>query len=171
MDLSSSGGIVKLTTLFGKLSPVSDNHDGTYTAVLTSAKLQTMVMIGGTIAGGPIGHIASVRFVKSTKRPPTGSKRDTQAPLVAAYPTQGKRGKLVKLRFFIYDDSGFAKWTTHVYRHERSLVSFRSRGPAKGTAEVVWKAPKSAVSLKFCVRASDASNHRSKESCAPLWIR
>jgi hypothetical protein len=62
-DLRGSGGVVSLTTNAGKLSPVSDNHDGTYTTTLTSSTEVTFATVRGTIAGTPIVRQAFVAFV------------------------------------------------------------------------------------------------------------
>jgi hypothetical protein len=62
-DLRGSGGVVSLNTNAGKLSPVSDNHDGTYTTTLTSSTDVTFATVRGTIAGTPILRQAFVAFV------------------------------------------------------------------------------------------------------------
>jgi hypothetical protein len=62
-QLRGSGGVVDLTTNAGKLSPVSDNHDGTYTTTLTSSTDVTFATVGGKIAGSAILRQAFVAFV------------------------------------------------------------------------------------------------------------
>ena len=62
-DLRASGGLVELTTTAGTLSPVSDNHDGTYTTTLTSSTEVMFATVRGTIAGTPIVRQAFVAFV------------------------------------------------------------------------------------------------------------
>jgi Invasin, domain 3/PASTA domain len=62
-ELRASGGLVELTTTAGTLSPVSDNHDGTYTTTLTSATSVSFASIRGTIAGTSIVRPAFVAFI------------------------------------------------------------------------------------------------------------
>ncbi len=63
-NFPGSGGTVILSTTLGTLGAVTDNGNGTYTATLTSAlnNLATAT-VSGTIAGGTIGHNATVSFV------------------------------------------------------------------------------------------------------------
>ncbi len=60
--LTSSGGVVTLNTTAGSLGSVTDNGNGTYTAILTSPPMTGMANITGTIAGTTIGQPASVIF-------------------------------------------------------------------------------------------------------------
>jgi len=62
-NLRGSGGAVGLTTSAGRLAPVSDNHDGTYTATLTSPTKVAFATVTGTIAGAKILRQAFVAFV------------------------------------------------------------------------------------------------------------
>jgi hypothetical protein len=80
-DLQASGGVVSLTTNAGKLSPVSDNHDGSYTTVLTSSTDVTFATISGKISGETIVREAFVAFVPAsqTAHPPT-SKAKCKVP-------------------------------------------------------------------------------------------
>jgi len=132
--LRSSGGIVKLWVPVGHLSPISDNHDGTYTATLTSTGFPTTVSIGGTIGGSPIGSLAMVTFTKSTGGPPTTIPpgKDEMAPIVAPFPSMSAPGKPLKLVYVPYDNSGFAKRTIRVYRHNQTLFSAKTMGRATG---------------------------------------
>ncbi len=96
---------------------------------------------------------------------------DVQAPLVQAYDSSGKRGKLVNLNFRVYDDSGFASRQIWIYKGEHSLATLAARGTATGGREhATWKAPKKRARLKFCVLAWDAASNRSPTSCASLRI-
>jgi adhesin/invasin len=61
-NLTSSAGTVVLNASLGGLSGVTDNHDGTYTATLTSTTTVGTANITGTIAAATIGHPASVTF-------------------------------------------------------------------------------------------------------------
>ena len=61
-NLTSSGGVVILSTTLGSLGSLTDNGNGTYTAILTSAAMPGTASITGTIAATDIGHPASVTF-------------------------------------------------------------------------------------------------------------
>jgi hypothetical protein len=91
---------------------------------------------------------------------------------VQAYDSTGKRGKLVKLNFRIYDDSGFANRQIWIYKGKRSLATLATQGAAEGRRDhMIWKAPRKKALLRFCVSAWDAAGNRSPASCASLRIR
>ncbi|HEU4719736.1 MAG TPA: invasin domain 3-containing protein [Gemmatimonadaceae bacterium] len=58
--LTVSGGTVALSTSAGSLGPVTDNGNGTYSAVLTAPTTPGAVSISGTLNGGAIAGTASV---------------------------------------------------------------------------------------------------------------
>jgi hypothetical protein len=60
--VATGGDNVVLQTTAGVLSSVTDNGDGTYTAVLVSSFSGETAVISGTINGEPIGNTASVVF-------------------------------------------------------------------------------------------------------------
>ncbi|HEX6788597.1 MAG TPA: invasin domain 3-containing protein [Gaiellaceae bacterium] len=60
--LTSSGGVVTLSTDHGSLSSVTDNGDGTYTATLTSSTSIETATVTGTIDGHSISAGATVSF-------------------------------------------------------------------------------------------------------------
>jgi putative cell wall-binding protein len=73
VNLTAGGDTVVLSTTAGVLGAVTDNHDGTYTATLTSAISAGMASITGTINGTTIsGATATVAFtaVGSVNTPP-----------------------------------------------------------------------------------------------------
>jgi hypothetical protein len=61
-DLTTSGGVVTLSTTDGTLSTVTDHNDGTYTATLTSSTTAGAVTVSGTINGSPMVDTAAVSF-------------------------------------------------------------------------------------------------------------
>lgn len=65
-NLHASGGAVELTTSAGKLAPLSDNHDGTYTTTLMSPKNVAFAIISGKIGGTAILRQAFVAFVPAS---------------------------------------------------------------------------------------------------------
>jgi hypothetical protein len=60
--LTSSGGVVTLSTDHGSLSSVTDNHDGSYTATLTASASIETATVTGTIDGNAISAGATVSF-------------------------------------------------------------------------------------------------------------
>jgi len=61
-DLITGGATVNLPTTLGRLGPVTDNGDGTYSATLTSSTAPGTATVTGTINGSAIGHSATVAF-------------------------------------------------------------------------------------------------------------
>ncbi len=59
---TSGGSTVALSTTAGSLSAVTDNHDGTYSATLTSSTTVGTATISGTVDGAAIGSNATVDF-------------------------------------------------------------------------------------------------------------
>jgi hypothetical protein len=72
-EMEVSAGPVTLQTTAGALSRVTDNHDGSYTALLTSPIITSTTnetaTITGTIHGGVIGHPASVELLAQSFSP------------------------------------------------------------------------------------------------------
>ena len=60
--LTSSGGVVTLSTDHGSLSSVTDNNDGTYTATLTASNSIETATVTGTIDGSAISAGTTVSF-------------------------------------------------------------------------------------------------------------
>ncbi|MGZ4381303.1 MAG: invasin domain 3-containing protein [Gaiellaceae bacterium] len=70
-NLIAGGDIVALSTTGGTLSAVTDNHDGTYTATLTSPSSPGSGIVSGTVNGTKIVSTATVTF--SSAPPPAQS--------------------------------------------------------------------------------------------------
>jgi hypothetical protein len=93
------------------------------------------------------------------------------APLVTAHPAFATRGKVAKLRFDLFDDSGRSGAVVRVYG-QRSLLSTLVSPPEFGigtrAATVRWPVPTRLRSrrLRFCVVAADAAGNRSRPACA-----
>ncbi|MDR4989229.1 MAG: DUF2341 domain-containing protein, partial [Bacteroidales bacterium] len=62
--LTTGGSTVLLSTTQGSLSGVTDNGNGTYTAVLTSSTNETTAVISGTLNGQPMTNTAQVIFAE-----------------------------------------------------------------------------------------------------------
>ncbi|HWP37994.1 MAG TPA: invasin domain 3-containing protein, partial [Gemmatimonadales bacterium] len=68
-NLTTGGAIVSLATTLGTLSGVTDNGDGTYTAILTSSTTTGAATITGTVGGVAIADDAVVTFVAGAAAP------------------------------------------------------------------------------------------------------
>ncbi|HEX3805677.1 MAG TPA: Ig-like domain-containing protein [Gaiellaceae bacterium] len=60
--LATSGGTVALATTDGSLGSVTDNHDGTYTATLTSSTVAHAVTVTAKLDGSSLSNSAPVTF-------------------------------------------------------------------------------------------------------------
>jgi lysophospholipase L1-like esterase len=83
--ITSSRGTVTLSTTAGSLGSVTDNGNGTYTAILTSSTTAGTASITGTIAGGVIGNPGSVNFVAG----PASAVNTSISPNPASIPANG----------------------------------------------------------------------------------
>ncbi|MGV3503521.1 MAG: invasin domain 3-containing protein [Adhaeribacter sp.] len=63
VTLTGGGELVTLTSTEGTLSAVKDNHDGTYTAILTAASQGGMTTISGLVNGQTLGNTVEVTFI------------------------------------------------------------------------------------------------------------
>jgi hypothetical protein len=103
--------------------------------------------------------------------PPPGGATDVQAPLVRALPAAGHRGRQMKLRFTVSDDSGYARLTVLVYRGSERLARFPYDMQAFSAAETYYTtwAVRRAGRYRFCVIGVDPSGHKSS-NCAPFSV-
>ena len=65
-NLTSTGGTVIITTSKGTISSVTDNNDGTYTAILTSSTFVETATLNYTLNGSAGTNSASVNFTAVT---------------------------------------------------------------------------------------------------------
>ena len=65
-SLTSGGAVVTLSASAGTLGSVTDNGNGTYTAVLRSSTGSQIVSVTGTVDGQPIADTASVTFTSGS---------------------------------------------------------------------------------------------------------
>ncbi|WP_216597463.1 invasin domain 3-containing protein [Marinagarivorans algicola] len=62
-NLTRSGGALTLASNLGSIGAITDNNDGTYTAILTSSTLAGVATITGTVAEHNISQTTDVEFV------------------------------------------------------------------------------------------------------------
>ena len=72
-NLIAGGDTVALSTTGGTLSAVTDNHDGTYTATLTSPSSPGSGVVSGTVNAAVIVSTATVTFTSAPPPPPPSS--------------------------------------------------------------------------------------------------
>jgi hypothetical protein len=101
--------------------------------------------------------------------------RDQTPPRTKALPSSGVHGKVAKLRYTVFDESGRAREEVTLHRGGRMLAKVRTRLGVRGVTKIYaasWRVPANVVgTLRFCVRAWDAAGNRSAQSCARLAIR
>ncbi len=61
--LTTGGATVAVSTTLGTVGPVTDNHNGTYTATLTAPTTAGTATISASVGGSAIASTASVQFV------------------------------------------------------------------------------------------------------------
>jgi hypothetical protein len=101
---------------------------------------------------------------------------DVRSPHVRALAASVKRGKSVKLRYRVSDNSGRSREVVRVYGKNLFLYANvvspmeRARG---GVDSVRWRAPRHLDErrLRFCVLARDPAGNASRTACAPLRVR
>jgi hypothetical protein len=103
-------------------------------------------------------------------------KKDTIPPQASILAATGRRGRPVKLRYRMFDESGRSGATLEIAgagpRKLATLrVPFHSVNPTV-TYAVVWKVPKrlAARSLSICLTAVDEAGNRSARVCSRLRI-
>lgn len=68
-NLTTGGDLVTLSASAGSLGPVTDNNNGTHSAILTSDTVAQTVAINGTINGAPIAEAGMVMFIPGPADP------------------------------------------------------------------------------------------------------
>src|SRR5690606_21388275 len=94
-NLTTSGGIVVLAATRGELSGVTDNLDGTYTALFTPVETGT-AWITGTLTGATIGGGAEIARSYGSGKEAT----------VIAYVGTGTAGSVATIPVSIQDEAG-----------------------------------------------------------------
>ena len=82
-NLTSGGDTVLLSTNLGTLSPVTDNGNGTYSAILTSSVIVGAASITGTLNGSAIADNAAVGFVVNAASSATSLLTASSASITA----------------------------------------------------------------------------------------
>jgi hypothetical protein len=110
-------------------------------------------------------------------RPPAAV--DSVRPTVRALVSSGLRGRQVKLRYRVFDNSRTTRELVTVYRGKTRRVKrigteFGSTGPRGKIYFVRWRAPRRGVGggfWRFCVQAFDRAGNKSKLSCARIKFK
>jgi hypothetical protein len=101
-----------------------------------------------------------------------GKAVDTVKPTAKALPSSGVRGKPVKLRYLVSDNSGMTRERVTVYQKTRIVfqgLTKLAKGPSKA---LLWR-PRGGLTgtLRFSVRAVDAAGNMSPPSFATVRIK
>jgi hypothetical protein len=106
---------------------------------------------------------------KPTPTPPVAT--DITAPTLTAYGATGLRGRALKLRFLVHDDSGKTEIALGIYRGAATISTHHyALQPLDGIYFTTWT-PRQRGSYRFCVIALDGSGNRSPTRCSTLTIR
>jgi hypothetical protein len=100
---------------------------------------------------------------------------DRAAPHARALPSVGRRGRIARLRYTAWDESGLTRERVRVYRGTR-LVATRTTALAPSTRGIAywtgWRVPRRLTGpLRFCVRAWDEAGNASPRRCSRLTLR
>lgn len=100
--------------------------------------------------------------------------RDLKGPSLHVYAAKGRRGKIIRLRYRVSDNSGQTTERISVFR--RKHVLRRYTRPLRTTGSAVaywvnWHAPRKAGTYRFCVRATDRSGNQTHLLCAKITLR
>jgi hypothetical protein len=102
--------------------------------------------------------------------------KDIKPPYASPFRSEGSRGARVKLKYTVFDDSGWTRETITVRAGAAVIATLQT--PLRRTRfgkvyTVTWRAPARppAGKLALCVKAKDGSGHRSAQSCIDLRLR
>jgi hypothetical protein len=180
----ADGSVISYSWSFGNgngaagTSSVGATYDtsGTYTVTLVVADdrgatgLTTATVVVGEQP--PSGTTATVTTTTMpTPAETTVAPADTTPPTVTAFPVDGRHGASLRIRFRVHDDSGQSAVETTFRSGGKVLASMRVAHVQNGLRTVLWRAPRAAGRVVFCVRARDAASNVSAASCAMLRIR
>ncbi|MNH86695.1 Endo-1,4-beta-xylanase A precursor [compost metagenome] len=93
-EITSGGETVAVTSTLGTVGPVTDNGDGTYTAVLTAPTAVGTATVSASVGGKPLTKTAAVRLVAGD--PSTGTS--TVETAAATLPADGTSKTLVTVK-------------------------------------------------------------------------
>jgi hypothetical protein len=98
---------------------------------------------------------------------------DRTPPKVRVFPATAHRGKIARLRYSAVDGSNRPLVVNAtVAAGSRALARLTRRLPGPGTATFAWRVPlRAPSSVRFCVRATDASGNRSAPACTKVAIK
>jgi hypothetical protein len=148
-------------------------YDGGRTTA-TKERVLERLPVPGPGAGALTQSAASaVRLLRTTG---ALESKDIQAPSVYAEPASGTRGRPLRLRYRVFDDSERSRELVTVTAAAKRLAQLVSRiEPARIDTfdSVTWKAPAKLPKrpLTFCVVAVDPVGNRSIPGCAAIRLR
>ena len=128
------------------------------------------------VGGSPDELVATAAgAVRALTRAHALEWHDVLPPLVFPFTSVGRRGQDAQLRYSPHDDSGYARVTFSIRTLEGVQIGLvRTKLEhinLHGLPTVAWRVPTDAPSeLRFCVVATDAVGHRSRETCGLLHI-
>jgi hypothetical protein len=121
------------------------------------------------------GSAAAVSAATASVQPAKVVTGDRVAPRARALASKGRRGRVARLRYTVFDNSGRTREVVRIYGRRGRVIGTKRRilaPTAKGRVYFVrWKVPRKVKGrLRFCVRAWDRAGNRSRLSCARLRL-
>jgi hypothetical protein len=106
--------------------------------------------------------------------PPPPPEYDTERPHVRAFMSKGRRGRIARLRYSVWDNSGITRDTIVVFAGRRAIAGGETGwGPARRGVvyAATWRVPRRVLkNVKFCILSEDRSGNESNISCAKVVI-
>jgi hypothetical protein len=102
--------------------------------------------------------------------------KDILPPYAQVSQANGRRGRVLKLQYRVYDDSGKASAFLQVIAASgHAVATFRiplRSFPFQVPVSVEWKVPRTVKpgQLKLCLAATDPSGNRSKRACVSILV-
>ena len=121
--------------------------------------------------GGGITHSVGLSLTIVPAKPIVAAPPDVKRPTVRAFRATAKLGKLVRLKYFVSDNSGRAKVTVSVFKGKKRIARHVSQlGSLPRHHSYAWRASKRGR-FKFCVIARDAAGNKSAMKCARVTVK
>ena len=104
------------------------------------------------------------------------ASKDIRAPQVFPSPASARRGKIVRLQYFVLEDSRWSKERITITSHGRKIATLQRRLHAASYTKsiaVTWRVPKSLRrgAARYCVRPTDFAGNSGVLTCAQLTVR
>lgn len=168
----------ELSTFYvGPLLVVMPNGFGVYDGGRRIAAEQRVLAAHSVRGTAPADLIASTTpVVQALLAAHALVSKDVRAPQVFAQQAAGRRGSIVRFRYFVLEDSKWSKEKITITSHGKTQATIRKPlHPAMYTkaTTVTWRIRKTMPrgSATYCVVPTDLAGNRGVPTCAELTVR